>query len=462
MYKLTVFLTATLLSLAGCGGMESWIHKDVNSSFTENKFSKQELAADLAYLKKHMAERHPAYPEFIDQQAIDNKYAFIESQLKDGMTRQEFFRSAGKINPLFNDGHSFIFPLLAETSFDKKSGHKMFPFKLTVNGGRLYLEHSYARKSDPIRLDKGTEIISINGVFSSDLLNELQSYSHGETEELRKHMGTLLFSYWLNALWDFKDHFHLRIKTQQQQMSLELTPLDQWEITDGQVQDNWFRVLPQNIAYLRLGTFDVAPASADYSELIQTSFTEIAEKRIDKLIIDVRGNTGGQTDAGAEVISYLTNTTVHQSAKATEKLTQETNGLFGYKGKPGETIELDVLNAESIKPADKHLQFGGKAVVLINEMTYSAGIVFATTVQDHQLATLMGQATGGHANQTGNLVPFYLPNTKLLVLAPSRYIIRASGSHKKQPVQPDIPTDYQAASEQDHTLLAASVLLQQK
>ncbi len=36
---------------------------------------------------------------------------------------------------------------------------------------------------------------------------------------------------------------------------------------------------------------------------------------------------------------------------------------------------------------------------------YTAAILFASTLQDHGLAPLVGRPTGGHANQTGNMMP---------------------------------------------------------
>ena len=56
-------------------------------------------------------------------------------------------------------------------------------------------------------------------------------------------------------------------------------------------------------------------------------------------------------------------------------------------------------------------RFKGRVAVLIDELTYSAGILFATTMQDHKLATVVGRPTGGFANQTDNMMPTRLPAT---------------------------------------------------
>lgn len=333
----------------------------------------------------------------------------------------------------------------------------MFPLNINIHNGKIYARQNYVRESDNYTINKDIAISKINNVTSEEIINELQKYSHGETAELRKHMSTLLFPYWIYSIFDFKNSFI--IETEDNKPPLNISKEDIWETQDENLIENWFKMQTNDTGYLRLGSFDVNTESGEFSDIIEGAFTELKKNNAKNLIIDVRNNTGGQTDAGAKVISYLTTKRLNQASMASEKLNQDNNGIFGYRGKPGETVEIDVTNGQMIEPADADLHFSGKTLVLINEMTYSAGIVFATTVQDHGLATLVGQATGGFSNQTGNMVPFYLPNTKLLVLAPSRYIRRVSGLQANQPVMPDTLVIENPATAQDDTLSAALGIL---
>ncbi|MEM7549432.1 MAG: S41 family peptidase [Bacteroidota bacterium] len=441
-----------MLVITGCGGgMEAYIHDDVNEEFTTQIFTKKELVEDLEHLKTQMAARHPVYYELTDKGAITAKFASIESSIKAEMNRQDFFRLVGKLNPYFRDGHSLIFPLLAEGTYDEDKEQYLFPFGVFVNNQSLYINKTYQHKSNGRTIEKGTKAISINGVSGEAILKELAEYGHGETATLRMHMSTLLFHYWLHAIYGWQGEFQLVLEYGNNQESIVVSNPENWNKQLNKLGDNWLKVLPNQVAYLKLGTFDVDEESG-YNEFIENAFAQIQEKNISKLIIDVRGNTGGQSDAGAEVIRYLTDEELNQGAAAIEKLSEDNNGLFGYKGKPGEVIEMDVLSSELIEPVEEAKRFRGEAMVLIDEMTYSAGILFATTIQDHKLAKLVGQPTGGHANQTGNLTPFYLPNTKLLVLAPSRYFTRASGDSRKHTVQPDVIVKKDTDASVDRTL----------
>ncbi|WP_299362782.1 S41 family peptidase [Winogradskyella sp.] len=438
--------------IVGCSsGIESWIDDDVDEKFINQTFSKKALAEDLDYLQEQMPAIHPVFEKKTDQKEIKSQFESFRDQIKNGMNRKDFFRLIGKINPYFKDGHSFIFPLLAEGTYAENNGQHLFRFGVSVNGQSLYINRTYTHKTNGKIIKKGTKILSINDIQTGSILNELSEYGHGETANLRMHMSTLLFRYWLCAVYDWKGEFLLSLEYKGEQNNIVISNPNNWESKQDKLGDNWLEVLPNQIAYLRLGTFDVDEDSS-YEDFIRESFAEIRRKKLSKLVIDVRGNTGGQSDAGAEVIKYLTDKSLNQASSAIEKLNKENNGLFGYKGEPGEIINLDVIEDELIEPVEISKRFKGETIVLIDEMTYSAGIVFATTIQDHKLAKLVGQPTGGHANQTGNMTPFYLPNTRLLVLAPSLYITRPSGDRSNRALQPDVVVDKDVDASTDRTL----------
>ncbi|WP_102531852.1 S41 family peptidase [Shewanella sp. 10N.286.52.B9] len=434
----TVLLFIMILATTGCGmGMDAWIHDDVNDDFTKQSFDQKALQEDLAYLQTQMAARHPVYHELTDEKAINEKFATMSSKIKNEMSRGEYFRLIGTINPYFRDGHSLLFPLLAEGTYAEDKKQNLFPFGVFTQNHSLYINKVYKNKSTGALIEKGTKVVSINGVAGETILKQLAEYGHGETANLRMHMSTLLFHYWLNAIYEWRGNFKLVLEHDNKQETMMLSSHGNWESEQNKLSDNWLKIIANQNAYLKLGTFDVDEESG-FEDFVEDAFAKIKEMKVAKLIIDVRGNTGGQSDAGAEVISYLTDKKLNQASSVIEKLSNDNNGLFGYKGKPGEIIELDVIGSQIIEPVEPSKRFKGEVVVLIDEMTYSAGIVFATTLQDHKVAKLVGQPTGGHANQTGNLNPFYLPNTKLLVLAPSRYITRVSGDTSKQSIQPDV------------------------
>jgi hypothetical protein len=435
-------------------GIETWIHKDVDEKFISKTFSKKALLEDLEYLITEMHKRHPVFDKITNEKDISTILSNIKKNIHEDMSRQDFFRVIGKLNPVFKDGHSFIFPLLAEGNIAKKQDKRLFPFGVFVRGNSLYVNRTYTNTSSGAKLKKGSKIVAINGLTGEMILNKLAEYGHGETATLRMHMSSVFFPYWLNAIYDWESKFEVVFEYGENIVNIVVSNPEAWKSDQEHTNEHRLEFMPDHIAYLKLGSFDVDEETG-YYQFVEDAFRKIREEKLSKLIIDVRGNTGGQTKAGAEVIKYLTRKKINQASAAIEKLSENNNGIFGYKGEPGEILKMDVKNDALIEPVDKSERFKGEVILLIDELTFSAGIVFATTIQDHKLAKLVGRPTGGHANQTGNINTFHLPNTRLLVLVPSRYITRVSGDTSRHKVQPDVLVYEGKTSDEDKTLKVA-------
>ena len=193
--------------------------------------------------------------------------------------------------------------------------------------------------------------------------------------------------------------------------------------------------LEAGLALLKVPTFGVDEDPATFEQAIDRAFAEIRNRGADQLDIDVRGSTGGQSDAGAHVVRNFLHKPVVQVASARERLNADNNGVLGYRGQPGDMVEFD-LSDKAIEPVESDMRFSGPVAVLIDELTYSAGILFATAMQDYGLA---GRPTGGFANQTGNMMPTRLPNTGFNGFIETREFVRPSGEIRDSPVVPDLP-----------------------
>ncbi len=400
-------------------------------------FDQQLLLEDLNYLIENVEKRHVDFYERANPDSIRYMKERVSSMLTKSMNRTEFFQVIGLLNPYFNDAHCLVFPLVEERKRKKEEGAPPFPFHVELDeDGILRPERSYERVSDGTVVEKEWNIESINGISISEILDKIELYSHGETRKLRRHMTTLLFSDWLFSLYGWSGEFELVFGGGSKK--IQVKPNDTWKSPElNVVQYNRMEILSGNIGYLRLASFDVDEHKSQYENFIVKSFDSLSRLKVNKLIIDVRGNTGGQSDAGAQVLRYLTNKKLPQVSKAYDRIHEDNAGWFNYRGKPGDLKELDLSEDQMIKPIDPKKQFKGNVMVLFDEMTYSAGIIFITTVQDNKVAQTVGRPTAGFANQTGNIEAFQLPNTKLIVYAPSRKFVRINGDNSVHSVVPD-------------------------
>lgn len=398
-------------------------------------FTRAEVASDATSLRDAVIQRHPKFYNRQKDLVIDASLSRIVRDLPSRMTRKEAFRAIARMNPSFRDAHTFLSPIPEEEQLGQK-----FPLSVGLNNrGELLVKGDWVSKDGRDRIGSGAVLRLINGQRVSELLKELEHYGHGETEELRRHMLTVLFAHWLSAAKGWGNRFEIEL---QEGLSVRSVSIDgnMWKsdeaggVSDAPTLSN----LGGRKWLLRLPTFDIDDDPDGYVDAVARAFSTLRKGRATDLIIDVRGNTGGQSDAGAQVIRYLAQNPINQVSRARERLNDSNRGILGYKGRAGDMREMDLSRDGLVEPAPEDERFKGRVVLLIDEMTYSAGILFATTLQDHGLAHLVGRPTGGYANQTGNMEEFTLPITGLKAFIPARIFVRPNGNSKPGPVVPDI------------------------
>lgn len=423
------------------------------------RFTTSELKEDLEFLHEAVLQRHPRFhSEPMDAELLS---AFDEANqsIRSPMTKTEAFRVFARINPAYKDAHTLILPTFGKEA--AQPSRKTFPISVKLDRrGELVVVGTWALQDGSNRIESGAVIRTINGQDTRGLLDDLQQYSHGETKALRRHMLAVMFPDWLASVKGWENSFSLVVESHGKARAVEIMGEDTWlpakassEAEVPSLRDlgggNWLLALP---------TFDVDEDPDSYRNAINSSFATLRSNKATGLVLDVRGNTGGQSDAGAQVVRYLADGPVNQVSRAQERLNEDNRGLLGYKGQVGDMREMDLSRDGLIKPVPAHERFGGPVVLLLDAMTYSAGILFATTLQDHGLAVLVGQPTGGFANQTGNMEPVKLPHTGLTAYIPARQFLRPNGAAQSAPVIPDCLTPIDGNGQDEDLSLALEIL----
>ena len=438
MKAIVSLLLSTLLLLSGCTGAHLDIFPELeNPALMQQKIAPELLHQDIDALVAGVKLRHPDFAGYADEVKLYQQVAALKAQIMAPMTRVEFFRHIGQLSHLFQDGHSFLIWPYQELNALREQGAKPFPFlvKLSSNGVFVAKQYQYAGQ----QLPAGSQLISINGVAVTDIFANAQRYVGGETAVLRQAFVAERLPFLLWAVYGFIDQFDIEYSHLGKTQRLHINNQQSWQVNQTQDIDTnadlTYRRLNDATGYLEVTSFDVEPDT--FSDQLKAAFSQIAKDNVSALVIDIRHNTGGNTDTATELASYIATKPFRLVSQMTEKLNEDNRGLFGYKGDMGELIitEWD----DYVKPNSSPQHFNGKVVVLIGPVTYSAAIVFATTVQDNQFGLLAGKATGGFANQTaqGNL--FNLPHSQLRAYVATRLLVRPSGNSAVSAVIPDLP-----------------------
>ncbi|WOE74273.1 S41 family peptidase [Alterisphingorhabdus coralli] len=415
-------------------------------------FAPEALQNDLKIWQQALLQRHPRWHghSHLDD-ATETAFQAVAASITEPLSRQDAFRAFGKMNPYFRDAHTLLMPSLTGGGpYDDID--KQFPFGVDVKAnGSFSLRSSWTHEDGEYPpLKSGTEILAINGVDASQILERIKPYSHGETEILRGYILSLLLPQWLDCVLGWRDRFSIVLREGNTTRQIKWKSGEHWEADDAKTRYAPTISWPvAGTALLRVPTFDVDDDPTLFEKQIADCFAELNKRGADKLVIDIRNNTGGQSDAGAYIIRHLIDKPVTQVSRAREKLNEDNNGIFGWYGEPGTLREFD-MDEEQIEPVSSDQRFNGQSYVWIDELSYSASILFATAMQDHGIAKLIGTPTGGFANQTGNMMPTRLPTTGFNAYIATREFLRPNGDTHVGPVVPDI---LQAKGESDAAFL---------
>ena len=333
------------------------------------------------------------------QEKYDEVRADFES--KDTVTRIEFTRGVKSILHEINDAH---------TRFN------------TWNS--MYLSDGPEMKS------KGYSIYSVNGITEDGMKELIEPYSSYETP---RHIFV-----------DMEDLFYLDL------CGVEAPYEVVWKSEDGDEESRTYnredfitcdeyyvledKYLPSDnndyVYYeideeksLAILTLKRCRISEHYREVLREMFTEIKEKNIQNLAIDLRGNGGGDTYVVNELFKYLPVDTYYQGDNFRKIrwnfLTFDQSGVTKNK-----------RNAE--------LEFDGKVYVLTDEDTFSSAMLFTEMVVDNGLGKVIGESPAETCNHCGELTQFYFDDIGMWFSVSTVYHTRIDPSNGDY-IEPDYP-----------------------
>ena len=193
------------------------------------------------------------------------------------------------------------------------------------------------------------------------------------------------------------------------------------ELRDAYLQTDYnlaagikYRILTDNIAYVVYESFQNAIGDGNLDDMFYSL------RMCNGMILDIRGNGGGNLDNEIRLASRFTN----------EKV------LVGYRSHKTGTGHNDFspLEAEYIEPG-KGVRWQKRCIVLTNRSCYSAANTFVRDMKEMPLVTVMGDCTGG-----GSGLPF---SSELPIGWSVRFSASPHFDARKQQIEfgiaPDIP-----------------------
>ncbi|MEL6251903.1 MAG: S41 family peptidase [Bacteroidota bacterium] len=423
----------------------------------QERIPADKLQEDFAILKQSLEELHPALYKYDDKEVREKDFKALKENLNQDLTQLEVYTHIAAFTAKIKCGHTY-----ANYWNQNKEVRKHFieaknklPFTFRIIDEKIYVHQNL---SDESRLQSGDRILSIDGISAEKILSSLLAYVNSDgNNDGKRYFELQVFGHDTYNAFDifyplvFEVRESLTVKTvsykSSQEASFNLKPLTRKErfqrLTKRfgkQIEnydDYWkFEIRDNKVGILTIGTFVTWKMSLNWRKFIKDAFTQMESKNIDKLILDIRGNGGGNSSVQEFLFGYLTDKAAQrgpfQQTLKSQAVSEELRPYIGTWNKG----MMDVSNRtqqmpngfytfrkggiinQQVKPKSKAFQ--GEVYVLADASNSSGTFFLLHYLKQNDLATIVGQESGGNMQGiTGGQIFFLnLPNSGIEVDIP--------------------------------------------
>lgn len=410
--------------------------------YSQKKYSPQEMKADVDSLVRYIEETHPnpyyRYPKKKFQKDIQQ----LKKELNTNLNEIDFYLAFIKIISKLDDGHTGIdIPLNSYL----KTNPSLLLYEFTLSPKKPYIITGKPYTSIKNEIPKGSEIIRINNISSEKIVKDIIALNTGERNEFKAEYGANSFFFYLDYLYPTKGTYAIVYKFNgiEQKITVKGIPYQDYEKQaeklkhenteneDHKNAENYtLKLIPEkSTAIISFQVFDWD----GFPEFCKQAFTEIKDKKIENLVIDIRDNLGGDSDVGDELFQFFMSQPYKQYDRVVgknSKLTKERIRAHERNGKilsPEDLATLkktegvyDTIVYNEIPIRENPLRFNGKVYLLTSAQTFSSAADFAQCFSYYKRGKIIGEETGGLVVSYGDIVSHQLPNTQLPITISSK------------------------------------------
>jgi C-terminal processing protease CtpA/Prc len=219
----------------------------------------------------------------------------------------------------------------------------------------------------------------------------------------------------------FHDHYDIvfispKMGSLSTKMRLKPVSLDKMK-TEHWIMKHELKCNPaENYALLTLNSFSSYPSLEHVKKFIDDSFARIANNKIGNLVIDLRGNTGGDPNIAAHLLSYI---------EPEEKI------YFNEPYKDYEGLAKPI-------PMAARNRFLGNIYTLTDGEGFSTTGHFCSLLKYHRIGVLIGEELGSTYTCNDNSQNLVLKNTGFKVKMPTQsYAVAVENIPDDRGILPD-------------------------
>ncbi|MEP5612173.1 MAG: S41 family peptidase, partial [Cyclobacteriaceae bacterium] len=352
--------------------------------------TRQKAVQDLDELQNELEKYHSGYNRYTPLDSMNLLFDQVRKTLKP-MSVIDFYKEVTLISSKIRCGHTRV--SLPESSQEAFCSNNVFlPFTVSILDNKLYV-----RKSLATNLKPGDEISAINGLKVSEILDTIFAHhsSDGFVTSNKRQLTALYFHYYFELyLADGSNSYQITLpdssKTVEGKSWLDVEKI-QSSSRPGAVMELQHST---NYSYMKIGSFGESSLrnnGYNYTQFLAQSFSDLKDRGVTNLILDLRGNGGGKDSFGALLVSYLVNDDFGYFEKI--EVTEEYDG-YGDIVRSGSSILMTSHSGLAVQ-SSKEDNFQGTLYLLTDGWTFSTAADVVSVLDNTNSAYIVGEETGG-------------------------------------------------------------------
>lgn len=368
----------------------------------ETELTKKQILGDIDYVIGKLRERHPAWLEKENKRvdAVEAKYSDERKKINDDekdcyTVLEEWQIISGIMNQLY-DGHSRV---------------------NCYSDSKKYID-------DFSQINEYGNPIAINDEPTEKILESfLNLFQYERVEFAQAVVGEYikqeLYLNWLGV--DTSDGVTFKYVTDSGEKEYHYSFVPYENVANNDVEESeWVNYEIEEKDNLAIFTLKECDYNDMYVNTVNEFFDKVDSADIENVIVDLRGNGGGNSYVANEFLSHL--------------------NIDGYMGLSGDVRYGNFLihNEPYYYTVEKKENaYDGKVFILTDVFTFSSAMDFAMFFKDNNLGTVVGEASGNMPEAYGDVLSFTVPNSKLAFSVSYKKWHRIDQSKCDEPIKPD-------------------------
>lgn len=336
-----------------------------------------ELQADFMQFRQFLEQSHPQLYRHTSKKSFDSLFNAHYQRIVYSMTTREFYNILIPLVARVGCGHTSLW---SPEGFWDRAPQGMFPLRVHARDGQIYAIGCYG---GDISVSPGNRITSINGQVAESVVDEMlrNIWSDGFIESRRYRRLNGVFPYLYALHYGFPEQFEIGVIEDGKEKIVTADPvgrrivdacMDSLNLPGGALNPGLKLDIVETItAVLTIGSFAYYDDNEGFRTFIDSSFRKIREQNIGHLIVDLRGNHGGDPFCSSYLLTYL--------QKEPVIYFREPYGRYARLNKP-------------LPMAD--FPFEGNQYYLVDGNCFSSTGHFTSLLKYHGLGTFIGEEAG--------------------------------------------------------------------